>query len=181
MYPIDWEKIFTNIFAGFNALGSLATVGAFIYLFKKDKEKQAQIDKLTAIAGELTQMKAIDSERLNLSVKPILKFKFMTNGSDGTLEIRIINEGERAVLTKFDLISEDLEIYNEGLPYTLEPSREKKIYTRTKKETHITECEYQINIHYTDKIKNRYITELKGKGIENSVIKSYIQEKATFN
>ena len=32
------------------ALGSIATFGAFLMLFKKDKEKQNQIDKLTKIA-----------------------------------------------------------------------------------------------------------------------------------
>lgn len=38
------------IFQIFGAIGSLATFGAFIFLFRRDKDKQAQIDKLTGIA-----------------------------------------------------------------------------------------------------------------------------------
>lgn len=38
------------LFGILNALGSLATFFAFILLFRKDKDKQKQIDKLTSIA-----------------------------------------------------------------------------------------------------------------------------------
>lgn len=48
---IDWNIIFQFV----GALGSLATVGAFIYLFRKDKEKQVQIDRLADIAGALKE------------------------------------------------------------------------------------------------------------------------------
>lgn len=34
-----------------SAIGSLATFGAFIFLFRRDKDKQEQIDKLTGIAS----------------------------------------------------------------------------------------------------------------------------------
>lgn len=36
-----------------SAIGSLATFGAFIFLFRRDKDKQEQIDKLTGIASVL--------------------------------------------------------------------------------------------------------------------------------
>jgi hypothetical protein len=36
------------------SIGSLATCGAFIFLFLKDKDKQTQIDKLTGIVEKLT-------------------------------------------------------------------------------------------------------------------------------
>lgn len=38
------------IFQIIGAIGSLATFGAFIFLFRRDKDKQSQIDKLTGIA-----------------------------------------------------------------------------------------------------------------------------------
>ena len=38
------------IFQTIASIGSLATFGAFIFLFRRDKDKQAQIDKLTGIA-----------------------------------------------------------------------------------------------------------------------------------
>ncbi len=44
---LDFLNLIFQIIAAF---GSLATFGAFLMLFKKDKEKQKQIDKLTDIA-----------------------------------------------------------------------------------------------------------------------------------
>lgn len=38
------------IFQIISALGSLGTFGAFVYLFRRDKDKQTQIDKLASIA-----------------------------------------------------------------------------------------------------------------------------------
>ncbi len=42
-----------TIFQIVNALGSLATLFAFLFLFRKDKTKQKQIEKLTDIASIL--------------------------------------------------------------------------------------------------------------------------------
>lgn len=41
------SEITTLIFQIIGAIGSLATFGAFIALFRRDKDKQVQIDKLT--------------------------------------------------------------------------------------------------------------------------------------
>lgn len=49
---IDYE-LSNFIFGIFSALGSIGTVGAFIFLFRRDKDKQSQIDKLTGIASIL--------------------------------------------------------------------------------------------------------------------------------
>src|SRR5690348_14928629 len=38
------------VFQIIEAVGSLATFGAFIFLFRRDKDKQAQIDRLAGIA-----------------------------------------------------------------------------------------------------------------------------------
>ncbi len=161
---IDWELTFNII----NALGSLATFLAFLLLFRKDKDKQTQIDKLTHVASELAQMKAIENQKLNLSVKPELrKDSSHYNGTDGEMDITIENIGERAILTKFNLISDDLILHNEHLPYTLQKGDSRKIFSRTKGETHIKDSEYQIEIHYFDKIGNSYISILKGKGLNN--------------
>lgn len=76
---IDWKLIFnivnalgnlTTFFNIVNALGSLATFFAFLLLLRKDEDKQSQIDKLTKVASELAQMKVIENQKLNLSVRP---------------------------------------------------------------------------------------------------------------
>jgi hypothetical protein len=38
------------IFQSIASIGSLATFGAFVFLFRRDKDKQTQIDRLTGIA-----------------------------------------------------------------------------------------------------------------------------------
>ncbi|MNJ98111.1 hypothetical protein D3C87_158740 [compost metagenome] len=181
MYPIDWAETFIGICNTINAIGSLATVGAFLYLFKKDTDKQKQIDKLTSIAEELATMKSIDNERLNLSVRPDLKFKSMTNGTDGTLDIRIINSGDRAKFVKFDLVSDDLIWEIKPISYVLDKDSEKKIFIRSKGNKHINDCIYQININYFDKINNLYITELSGTGGKIRIIETYMHMPNTFN
>ena len=180
MYPIDWKETFTGISTFLNALGSVATFGAFIYLFRKDKDKQAQIDRLTTIATELTKLKAMGNARLNLSVKPDFKFKSMTNGTDGTLDIRVINNGDRAVINKVELNSESLILYNLNIPIVIDTDSERKIFIRTKKATHINESEYDLELNFTDKIGNQYTTLLKGKGFKNKVINTYLSIPRTF-
>ena len=44
------SNLINIIFQSIGAIGSLATFGAFIFLFRRDKDKQTQIDKLTGIA-----------------------------------------------------------------------------------------------------------------------------------
>lgn len=63
------------------ALGSIATVGAFIYLFRRDKDKQTQIDKLSgmvlklATIAEALQMQLYqDKDNTRLMFMPSLKF-----------------------------------------------------------------------------------------------------------
>jgi hypothetical protein len=46
-------EIMQLIFNIINSIGVLATFGAFLFLFRKDKDKQKQIDKLTSIATVL--------------------------------------------------------------------------------------------------------------------------------
>ena len=47
----EWDWMF--VFQALGALGSLATFGAFLALFKKDKTRDQQLDRLTTIAETL--------------------------------------------------------------------------------------------------------------------------------
>jgi len=169
MCEIDWTQVFTVI----NALGSIATVGAFLVLFRKDKEKQTQIDKLTRMAEELKEMKIIDDKRLNISLMPEIK---LTNthqaAHNGELELHISNIGERAVLTRFELISDDIILHNEHLPFTMQKDEKRIIFTREKTQKHIKDCKYEFIIHYNDKAMNHYATTLKGIGGKCRVVET---------
>jgi hypothetical protein len=184
------------------AVGSLATFGAFLMLFKKDKNKQEQLDRLTVISSvlenqaeslrkqndlisqqvdiyrntsilnkqndeALSRLKEIEEEKLLLSVKPNLWLNGARyKGYEGELSIDLNNKGETAILKKFELISDDLILHSEHLPYDLEKGERKYIFARTKGEKHIKDCAY------SDKINNEYKTEISGKGTNVKLIET---------
>lgn len=153
-----------------SAIGNLATFGAFIFLFIRDKDKQNQINKLTNLVSALKDLKDIENKKLNLSVRPDVKItSTMSQGTDGELQIEIENIGERTTLTKFELISEDLILHNEHLPFVMEKGTERRIFLRIIGKKHILACEYEIYIHHKDKIDNCHISIVKGKGINNKL------------
>ncbi len=153
------------IFEIIAALGSVATFGSFVYLFSRDKDKQAQIDELTKIVSSLTSLKNIENQKLNLSVRPDIK---QTGGGyqgyDGEWHLDIENIGEKTTLTKLELISEGLILHNEHIPYVMEKNTTRKIFARTNTEKHVKDCEFVLNIHHTDKIGNLHIVTFKGIG-----------------
>lgn len=63
------------IFQIIGAIGSLATFGAFIFLFRRDKDKQAQIDKLTGIATFLEAQNETMKEQNNLIAQQVEIFR----------------------------------------------------------------------------------------------------------
>lgn len=188
------------IFQVIGAIGSLATFGAFLFLFRRDKDKQIQIDKLTGIAtfleaqNEITkqqndliaqqveifrntsilkghdgkaleELKELERKKLKLSVKPNL----WLNGAhysrlSGELEIDLNNKGEDAKLLEFKLKSDDIILNNLWLPYDLEKGKSRKIFGKKKQGiSHNSECEYEIDIIYEDKLQNKFLSKIKGK------------------
>lgn len=92
------------------------------------------------------------------------------------MEITIENIGERAILTKFHLTSEDIILHNEHLPHILQKDTNRKIFGRTKGEKHIKDCQYQIDVHYTDKVHNTYISVIRGADMRNRMEEPEIQQ-----
>jgi hypothetical protein len=54
------------IFNIINSIGALATFGAFILLFLKDKDKQKQIKKLTSISKSMANLLEVSEKKLKL-------------------------------------------------------------------------------------------------------------------
>lgn len=194
-------KTLNLIFQIIGAVGSLATFGAFIFLFRRDKDKQSQIDKLTGIASVLEaqnetmklqndliaqqvdifrntsilrgnndgsaikELKEIEEKKLKLSVRPNLWLNGGGySGHNGELHIDLNNKGEDAKLLEFNLSSEDIVLHSLSLPYDLDKGQGRKIFGRQKGTKHIKDCDYVIEIIYTDKLENKYSTTLEGKG-----------------
>lgn len=165
-------KLFFEIIT---ALGSLATFGSFVYLFRRDKDKQSQIDELAKIVSSLTSLQKIEDQKLNLSVRPDIKQNGGGyQGYDGEWYLNIENIGEKTTLTKLELISDGLVLHSEHIPYVMEKNTKRKIFARTNTGKHVKDCEFILNIYHTDKIGNLHIVSFKGIG-------SSIKERITKN
>jgi hypothetical protein len=83
------EKYISLTFNILNALGSLATFLAFIFLFRKDKDKQAQLDKLTSIANVLegqTEVMRKQNDLISQQVDIFRNTSILKNQDDGAIK-----------------------------------------------------------------------------------------------
>ncbi|MCP1994629.1 hypothetical protein [Flavobacterium sp. HSC-61S13] len=157
------------------AVGSIATFGSFIFLFRRDKDKQAQIDELTNIVSTLTSLKDIENQKLNLSIRPDINLNGSGyQGTDGEWHLGIENTGEKTTLTKLELISDGLILHNEHIPFVMEKKSTRKIFARTNTTKHVKDCKFELKIYHTDKIGNLHIVIFKGIG-------STVRERETIN
>ncbi len=196
------------IFQIIGAIGSLATFGAFMFLFRRDKDKQTQIDKLTNIAtildaqndtmklqndliaqqvnivrntsllkdqdsGALTELRKIEEKRLKLSVKPNLWLNGAGySGYDGEMHIDLNNKGEDATILGINLTSDDIVLHDNPIPFMLEKGEHRNILGRQRGDKHIQYCEYEVDIIYADKLDNKYLVKIKGKGATVKIIEN---------
>jgi flagellar basal body-associated protein FliL len=86
------NKCWQDVFQTLAALGSLGTFSAFIFLFKKDKEKQKQINTLAEIAAKRLKYQAAPKLWLNGA-----GYRAMEN----RINIDLNNKGKRTRLTRF--------------------------------------------------------------------------------
>ncbi len=200
--------ILNTIFQIIGAIGSLATFGAFIFLFRRDKDKQTQIDKLTGIATILEaqnetmklqndliaqqvdifrntsilsgkdevaikELKEIEEKKLKLSVKPNLWLNGAGyKGYEGELTIDLNNKGENAKLLEFNLVSGDIVLHSKHLPYDLDKGERRYIFGKSNGEKPIKDSEYEIDVIYSDKLENKYLTKIIGKGANAKIVET---------
>lgn len=160
---MNWNFTFSIL----NALGSLATFGAFLFLFFKDKQKQVQIDKLTDISTNLKEQNDLANQKFKLTIKPKIEIgKAFYNGTDGEADFEIKNCGSYAKLVSYTLKSDDVISHNEHIPYELKTDSSRKFFIRTKGKKHIKDCEYEVDIDFEDKTGHLYRVNLSGIGIK---------------
>ena len=188
------------IFQIAGAVGSIATFGAFVFLFRRDKDKQTQIDKLTGITSildaqndtmkmhndlvaqqvdifrntsilkgndenALRELKEIEIKKLKLSVKPNLYVNGAGySGFDGKLHIDLTNRGEDAKVLEINLNSGDIKLNSESLPFDFEKGQRRNLNGITNGKKHIKDSDYEIDIIYIDKLENKYLSKIEGKG-----------------
>ncbi|QJD97694.1 hypothetical protein HH214_18355 [Mucilaginibacter robiniae] len=150
----DWFDYVRDIVT---IVGYLATVGTFLYLFRRDNDKQKQIDSLAKLA-------LLSEEQLVLSVRPDLyKNGARVRPDDGNIMIDLLNRGEHARLLQFNSISPDITLHSKSLPYVLEKGSERLVIARSNGKNP-NDCEYVIEVVYEDKLHNQYKINISGKG-----------------
>lgn len=148
-----WKDLF-QILA---ALGALGTFGAFLLLFKKDKEKQQQLNTLIKIAG-------IDEKRLKYQAAP----KLWLNGASSNPTQRLIsidlnNKGKRARLLKFERLGGNFTFKDENLPWDIEQDDRRHIFI-TPNNQHPHDTYYKLTVLYNDDIGTSYQMTIEGTG-----------------
>jgi hypothetical protein len=153
-----------------NSIGALATFGAFVMLFLKDKDKQKQIKKLTSISRSMAKLQEVSEKKIKLIVAPKLWLNGAGTRAEGEIKIDINNKGERATLIDFTLISGDVLLHSKSLPYDLEKNNSRYIFARNNSEKTISECKYKIEVLYEDALKNSFSLILEGVGSNVSIV-----------
>lgn len=157
------NDLWKDIFQILAALGAFGTFGAFLLLFKKDKEKQKQLNTLSQIAETA-------GKRLKYQASP----KLWLNGASSNptkqlISIDINNKGKRARLLKFEHVEGDFSFRDKSLPWDIEPGGKRNIYI-TPNNGHPHDTHYKIAILYNDDIGTQYKMTIEGTGSSVKVI-----------
>jgi len=157
-----WDDIFKVL----SALGALGTFGAFLLLFRKDKDKQKQINLLSKLAE-------INEKRLKSSVAPALWLNGADfKGAEKRIYVDLNNKGERAILKEFNLLSGDIELVDKSLPFDLEKGEQRYIHAVTNN-IHPKDASYEIEVLYEDVIQTQFRMIIGGKGERARIISNH--------
>lgn len=166
---MDYSAVFTDTIQIISAVGSLATFGAFLFLFKRDVSKQEQIDKLAAIASALKLQFEQDKENTRLMFLPLIQlfgYQFWNNSKKFNLTIR--NVGKPAVIRLLRTVSDSV-VREEGkyvAPYDLNTLNENEFTFTLANGFDQENAQIVFDIVFSDQIGNTYkSTFISGKGI----------------
>jgi hypothetical protein len=144
-------------------------------LFKKDKDKQAQIDELARQTGQLSKTNQLYEKRLRLIHKP----RIWSNGgrvspSKEQWSISLDNKGEEATITNIDIISGDMEnavFLIHALPYELGKG-DQSLFTGRSIGKNPNDIELIIKVSYHDIEGYNYEAIFKWKGGATSLLET---------
>ncbi|PCJ87835.1 MAG: hypothetical protein COA57_03965 [Flavobacteriales bacterium] len=84
----------------------------------------------------------------------------------------ILNNGETATMLELKLNSNDVLLHNLHLPRDIENGGKWFFSSNTKGQKSVQSCEYEIDIIYSDKLENRYLSKIKGKGTYAKIVET---------
>lgn len=157
------NEYWKDIFQVLAAFGSLGTFGAFVLLFRKDKEKQKQLNTLSQIAETA-------GKRLKYQASPRLWLNgASTRPSDNLIKIDLNNKGKRARLLKFIKLEGEFSFSSEHLPYDLDEDQRRYIFLNPiNQNPNLTF--YKLCVLYNDDIGTQYKMTIEGTGSSVKVI-----------
>lgn len=154
-----WKDIFQILVA----LGALGTFGAFLVLFKKDKEKQEQLNTLLKIAETA-------GKRLKYQAAPKLWLNGAgTRPTDNLIKIDLNNKGKRARLLEFIKLEGGFSFTSEHLPYDLDENQRRYIFLNPVNQNP-NQTFYKLSVLYNDDIGTQYQMTIEGTGSSVKVI-----------
>ena len=157
---------YDKIIALISALGSIATIGAFIFLFLRDENKEAQLAELRSLAGSMAAQAKSLEQRLLLTVRPdIWKNEVQFKPYERIINVQLNNRGEDARLLEFIIESDTVELdeFNKHLPYLLLKGENRYVFMRLTNSYPETGS-YKLWVIYEDKLLNRYQMLITGEG-----------------
>ncbi len=121
----------------------------------------------------ILDLKKIDEKRLKLNIKPNLWLnRSGHDGSGGHIKFQLNNKGEDAKILDIIMKSVDVILLSSYLPFDLDKDGTREIICNKIGSKHIKDCEYEIEIIYTDKLDNKYSSIIKGKGSQVNIIET---------
>lgn len=157
------NECWKDLFQVLAALGALGTFGAFLLLFKKDKEKQQQLNTLIKIAG-------IYEKRLKYQAAPKLWLNGAgTRPADNLIKVDLNNKGKRARLIEFKKIEGNFSFTSEYLPWDIEEG-DRRYISLNPINQHPNDTYYKFAVIYNDDIGTPYQMNIEGTGSHVKVI-----------
>lgn len=152
-----WEFTFGLL----GALGSLATFGAFMFMLRKDKAKQAQLDKLTQISATWAKLYEVEKKKhqaqlveSKMQISPELRIHSQTQNARDH-ELQIINNGETAIVESIQVDPPNsVFLENRRYPFLIDKQGKVSLKFTETGMTHIADI--TIAIYYADKAYNGY-------------------------
>lgn len=164
----------TSLFDIFNAAGSIATAGTFIYLVIMDWRKSKRISDLERVALTL-------EKELHLKYQPYLWLNGLHTSSNDDVNFDLNNKGAWCRLLEYK-ISGDLvfESPNEPRPYELEQpfhsgiiqdTTRRWIFTKNRSGKAPKDLKAEIEITYEDRLSKKYSVIIKLEDLKHTLSK----------
>jgi hypothetical protein len=180
----SWTPEQTSAF--WTALGAIATVCALWYALWQGWKNSKKINDLAQITQQLSDQNKliIDQNKLIVQQNELLieqnqlqKLEMKnevrpnltsagssTNGSEGSLRIKITNNGHRAIITNIEYKEEYVIFTKKETPISFQGGAIMDINGQSNGKSHISHSSWAFFIHFHDAYKNTYQYYIQGTG-----------------